>query len=459
MKLKNLLVLATFAAALASCSLNIEPDDSAVGAPQLRVSSLSTDPAAAPALDNIALTVTWSNETAGAANILEISPVTTFDKVYSENFAPGIEKREFTFRELNDILMGQLGMEAGLESPVYLRIIATLNGSTAYSGTAKVTVTPGTIINPARLSCSTTSVALIESKPDRLAISLSWSKNGAGVENAIEMSSEPEFLEPYSEQVGVGVHDRQYTYGQLNDILCNSLGMKADEAANLYVRIVSSYETAAVKSNTLTIEVTPKASVEQSDVKKLYLCGISAADPWNFDDYLVQYNSIDNSYGGVHYVESAWGYKLYPEIDNWDYCYTRSSGDAMSGTLMLGNQNSANMYKPDPGMLYLFDISLGGFKYKLTKVTSASYTGFNDDWSLKKMTQPDPNKPIYTATVTVTKPIKYRWQVVINNDWSLKFCASHGYMLLYDEGDADEEIPNGTYTLTVDLGTCTYTLE
>lgn len=429
-----------------------------LSAPKLSY-ALKNEATASPSPDNTALTLLWSNPTGGGSNIVEMCADSLFKMPYTDNIASGVSSCQFTFRELNDILIGNLGLKEGVQTQFFIRVAFVLGNATAYSNICAVTVTPGSILLPAELTCSTTEVILTKTTPERLAFSLSWTKNGAGVKNAVEFSTESNFLMPYSETIPDDSHDRQYTYGRLNKILCDSLGMESGVDATLYIRIVSSFATTAAYSNTIAIAVTPNASSPDTNVKKLYVCGISAADPWNFEDYLVQYNASTNSYAAIHYVQSQWGYKLYPELDNWDYCYTRSTGDAMSGTLMLGNGSSANMYKPEPGRLYLFDVSLGEYTYRLTPVSVVSFTGFNDDWNLHSMSQPDSTRPVYTARVTITRPTTYRWQIVVNNDWNLKFCASNGYLFLYDEGDAEDTIPNGTYTLTVNLATCTYTLE
>lgn len=436
----------------------VTPDGESVGTPSLKCSTMAADPLATPSPDNTALTVAWTNGNISGHTVLALSPDKNFQNSYTESFDLAVKERQFTFRELNDIIMSRLGMEAGIQAPLYIQVSALVGEAVAMSNVATVLVTPGTVINPAALSCSTSEAVLTSSTPDRLALSLSWTKNGSGVSNSIEMATTQEFYMPYSEKVGDGVHDRQYTYGRLNDILVNSLGMTPGEQGHLYIRIVSSYATAAAASNVVTVAVTPEAEATVADVRKLYMCGITSADPWIFDAeiYLVQYNTYSNSYAGVQYADSQWGYKLYPEFGNWDYAYTRASGDAMSGTLMLGTEG--NLYAPPAGNLYLFDVSLGNYTYNLTAVNSVSYTGIGDDWNLHPMSQPDRDKPIYTATVTVTKPTTYRWQIIINQDWNLKFCATNGTLRLYDEGNADEQTANGTYTLTVNLASCTYTL-
>lgn len=453
--MKKILSFVLLGAALASCSLEYAPDiDSGLTALRLKA---STAPAvlAAPAADNIALTLSWTNENEGASTTIEMSADSLFSTPYSQIAVPGTDSQTYTFRELNDIMMTSLGMEQGRQATLYVRLAASIGDASVYSNFVGVTVTPGAILASPVLNCSTTEIALVKSTPNRLALSFSWTENGLGVENTLEISTENEFLEPYTVSATGGVRDIQFTYGRLNDILVKELGMSADVQDTVYFRVVSSFETSAAYSNTIAVAVTPEATVTEEN--RLYIGGFSAADPWNFDDYLVCYNEEYKAYSGVHYAQSKWGYRLYPEKDNWDLYYTMASGGTATSGYLTPN-GSGNITAPADG-LYLLDVNLSSTYYKLYEVTSVSYTGFNDNWNLTTMTQNSDDPTVYTAKVTITKPASYRWQIIISKNWDLKLCATGGKLLLYNEGPATDEIPNGTYTLTVNLGTSTYTLE
>lgn len=452
MNIQKLFVLAA-AALLTACSVNYEGDtpDGNVVAPRLRYSA-PANTLATPAADNIALTLSWENGKAPVSNTIELAADKQFAVKYSQPVSKGVTEVSYTFRELNDITMTTLKMKEATQATLYVRVSASLADETVYSNTVEVTVTPGSMLTGAELTCSTTELSLSSSAPNSLALSLSWTRTPNGAQDAIEMSTSAEFLLPYSETMAKGVYDRQYTYAQLNKILTESMGLAAGEEADLYVRVVTSYETSAAYSNTIAVKVIPEAASDNV----LYVGGFSAADPWNFDDYLICYNDADKSYCNVHYAKSAWGYKFYPEKNNWDLFYTcASGGTATKGSLTSGGKN--NIPAPTDG-LYLFDVSLKAYTYNLYSVTSVSYTGFNDDWNLHAMTQSGADPTVFTATVTVTKPATYRWQIIPNGNWDLKLCATGGRLLLYQEGTATDHIDNGTYTLTVDLGKGTYTL-
>lgn len=427
--------------------------EGAVKAPRLRLESRSND-AVEPGADNTALTLMWSDENDGADIFVEMAADTLFVKTFSDETVPGTDLVEYTFREINDIMTEVLGMESGVQAQLYLRLKATVGDASAYSNIASVTATPGAVLSPVELTGYPEELYLTASAPESLALSLSWSSNGVGVTDAIEIGSEPEFMQPYSVEIKEGVRYRQFTNGELNTILVESLGYEANTKSVVYIRIVSSFETSAVYSNVLKINVTPQAQT-LNDTKILYVCGLTQAEDWSFDEYLIQYNEKFDSYCNVHYVDSRWGFRFFPQKDNWDYTYSMASGNALSGTLRMGG--STNVPQPAPG-LYFFDVSLGDYKYKLTSVKKVSCSGFNDDWNLIAMSPVGDSKTTYSATVTIRKPATYRWQVVLN-DWEIKLCATGGHLLYDNEGEATDVIANGIYTLTVDLAKGVYSFE
>ncbi|MDO4320040.1 MAG: DUF5114 domain-containing protein [Bacteroidales bacterium] len=187
----------------------------------------------------------------------------------------------------------------------------------------------------------------------------------------------------------------------------------------------------------------------------LYLSGIYGE--WTFDWYLKLYNEDNRTYGGVLPVDSEWGYRMYTEPDAWDDFYTMvEGGNGFEGKLT--KEGDGNITAPDPGM-YLFDVSLGDMRYKLYPVASVSYTGLNDDWSLTPM-QPGDTPGVYTATVTKSANTPWGVKIVINDNWDLFFGGNGtpGELVLFHDGfEGDNDLANGTYTLTVDLAKGTYT--
>ena len=132
-----------------------------------------------------------------------------------------------------------------------------------------------------------------------------------------------------------------------------------------------------------------------------------------------------------------------------------AGGNGYEGSLQVGGEG--NIYAPDAG-LYLFDISLSNMTYRLTSVTKVSYTGLNDDWNLYEMTATD-TPCVYTAQVTKSANTPWGVKIVLNDNWDLYFGGNGtpGELALYRDGfEGDNDLANGTYTLTVDLAKGTY---
>lgn len=178
---------------------------------------------------------------------------------------------------------------------------------------------------------------------------------------------------------------------------------------------------------------------------------------WNFDSWLHLYNEDNLNYGGVLNINSLWGYKLYKEEGNWDNCWTMiDGGNGFEGKLESNGPN--NITAPDPG-LYVIDVSLSGLSYHLTPISSVHYSGLNDDWSLTPMTATDV-PGVYTATIEKRAETPWGVKVIINENWDIAFGGGNGTLRLYQDGfDGDNDLANGTYTLTVNLCEGTYSYQ
>ena len=189
----------------------------------------------------------------------------------------------------------------------------------------------------------------------------------------------------------------------------------------------------------------------------LWVVGHNDAFPgggWNFDSWLRLYNEDGLNYGGVLNIYSQWGYKLYKEEGNWDSFWSMvDGGTAFEGKLEANGET--NIQAPEQG-LYVMDVSLSGLNYKLVPVSSVSYSGLNDDWTLKAMSSTQ-TPGVYTAVVEKKAVSPYGVKIIINDNWDLAFGGGSGVLRLYQDGfDGDNALSNGTYTLTVNLCEGTY---
>lgn len=200
-----------------------------------------------------------------------------------------------------------------------------------------------------------------------------------------------------------------------------------------------------------------EAAVAPTVEPKIFLSGVVN---WDFNDFLSLYDETALAYGGAHWIDSEWGYRVYPQED-WSPAY-KAADDAtpLSGNLILA-ESDGNIPAPEKG-LYVMDISLNNLTYQLTKVETVTFTGLNDDWSEHIMTQSSENPEIFTAEFVKEKETPWGVKVLINNDWSLFFGGSNGNLMLGHSDattgfDGDNDLTVGeTYILTVDLGTQTY---
>lgn len=189
----------------------------------------------------------------------------------------------------------------------------------------------------------------------------------------------------------------------------------------------------------------------------IYLSGI--LPDWDFNSYLKLYNEDNRTYGGALTVNSEWGYRIYTAPDAWDNYWTMvDGGTAFSGKLV--NNGEGNIAAPAPGF-YLFDVNMGDLSYTVTPVTKVSFTGLNDDWSLYEMT-PTGEPGEYSAQFEKTANTPWGVKIVLNDDWNLFFGGNGtpGEMVLYHDGfEGDNDLANGTHTLTVNLSKGTYKYE
>lgn len=220
-------------------------------------------------------------------------------------------------------------------------------------------------------------------------------------------------------------------------------------------------ETILVLDLSNPLELTVKAgdaAPEPTTDPHLYFSGVVNWD--GFDDYLTLYDEETLAYGGAHWIDSEWGYRVYPK-QNWDPAYKAADGaTALSGSLILA-ESDGNVPAPEKG-LYVMDFKFKSLTYELTKIEKLTYAGLNDDWSEHEMTQSTENPEIFTAEFVKQKETPWGVKVLVNGNWGLFFGGGNGTLLLGHSDattgfDGDNDLTVGeTYILTVDLGKQTY---
>lgn len=486
------------------------------------------------------------------SNVLQMASDADFSNVVEETMAGGVYQRQFTCRELNN-LVSRLGMEGGVEAPLYVRIKSSLgaNLTPKYSNTLVYSVTPylidmtvGFVLDASQNDTGRTLASpesngiysgfigagswenwwlregnntvwgndgvtgtafVMGNNTTGLDVWNFWYPGMSGCYYTVVNTTINEWSALYISELKLGgditgdmVYDRKanhwtYTFNatagtvsvtltgagkQYNAATGTDDAAAADTPAafsgsadNLEFGQTASPVTLSIPANgetTITLDLndplkwTLKAEAGGSGPvvvvpPMIYLSGVYGE--WNFDYYLKLYNEDNMTYGGALPVNSEWGYKIYTEAENWDNFYSMvAGGTGFEGKLEANGDN--NIAAPEPGF-YLFDVSLSGLTYKVTPITSVSYTGLNDDWSLSPMTATE-IPGVYTAEIEKTANTPWGVKIILNENWDLFFGGNGtpGELVLYRDGfEGDNDLPNGKHKLTVDLTKGTYSYE
>ncbi len=326
---------------------------------------------------------------------------------------------------------------------------------------------------PVVLNGATQDIVLSEETPQALVLTVYWSGDGkiklsddrlqAPVDVAeltIELADNESFADATEVNVGKGIYEYRFFSEDFNKLL-TGMGYAPGVSTPLWIRVrsVLAANVDPLISNVLKVNVTPYESVAAADY--LYFSGLVTWD--GFDDYLTLYDKSSQSFGGAHWIDSEWGYRVYTEPD-WAAAYKAAEGaEPMSGTLIFADSDG-NVPAPEKG-LYVMDFHMNDLTYRLTKVESVSFTGANDDWSVRPMIQSADNPEVFTAEFEKTAETPWGVKVLINESWGLFFGRGDNQGTLYlgftdatsgFEGDNEFEI-GSTVVLTVDLGKQTYT--
>lgn len=326
---------------------------------------------------------------------------------------------------------------------------------------------------PVVLGGANQDIVLTEENPDALVMTIYWSGDGkiklsnddlqAPVNNSeltVELADNDLFEDLVQISAGKGVYEYRFYNGDFNKQLLD-MGYAPGISSPLWIRVRSTLapNVEPLVSNVLKVNVTPFMQTKSPD--HLFFSGLVTWDGW--PDYLTLYDKSTMSYGGAHWIDSEWGYRVYTEED-WNAAYKGAEGtEPMKGSLVFADSDG-NVPAPEKG-LYVMDFHMGDLTYRLTKVESVSYTGMNDDWSVKPMVQSPDNPEVFTAEIEKTANTPWGVKVLINESWGLFFGRGEKQGTLYlgfndntsgFEGDNEFEI-GSTLILTVDLGKQTYT--
>lgn len=195
-----------------------------------------------------------------------------------------------------------------------------------------------------------------------------------------------------------------------------------------------------------------KTDVVEPLSKFLYLPGIDdgISGSWTFDTYINQLSETDSTFAGTVLVNSKYGYNMGLKSGDWANVYKMGSTE---GTLKF--KGSTNITAPSAG-LYLIQADLKHLTYSHTSVTSLSYAGLNDDWTMAAMTASSV-PGVYSASVNITKTSQYGCKLYMNGSWDYFYGGNKGVLNYKTDGFKDDAaIGTGTYDLIANIRNSSY---
>jgi starch-binding outer membrane protein SusE/F len=177
--------------------------------------------------------------------------------------------------------------------------------------------------------------------------------------------------------------------------------------------------------------------------KFLYLPGIDdgISGSWTFDNYLKLVSEDDSTFAGAVLVNSLWGYNMSLISGEWTNVYKMGSSE---GTLAF--KGSTNITAPSAG-LYLIQSDLKNLTYSHTAISSLSYAGLNDNWSLAQMDATSV-EGVYSKTVTISSVSSWGCKLYLNGGWDYFYGGAEGALTFGGSGITDDATMGaGTYDL------------
>jgi hypothetical protein len=184
----------------------------------------------------------------------------------------------------------------------------------------------------------------------------------------------------------------------------------------------------------------------------LYLPGIDdgISGSWTFDNYLRLISEDDSTFAGAVLINSLWGYNMSLISGEWTNVYKMGSSE---GTLAFKGAN--NITAPVAG-LYLIQADLKNLTYSHTAITSLSYAGLNDNWTMAAMDATS-IPGVYSSSVTISSISPWGCKLYLNGSWDYFYGGANGALDYLGSGIVDDAtIGIGTYDLISDIRNNSY---
>jgi len=347
------------------------------------------------------------------------------------------------------------------------------------------------------LKVSTTTLTPTPADSLNKVLAISWTNPHYATDSSSELysiqidSAGRNFSKAVTIQVSGALLD-SLTAKQINTIALG-FGFSYNVAYNMDIRVVSSYANynQELTSNTITISYTPYVippKVAPPYTKALFLVGSATGGGWNNPVPVPtqQFAMIDSvDYAGVFNLSGGQQYLMLPKNGDWGnkYAVTSASVPATGGPFGYnGNDNTFNQNFNGPANSGLYEIWVN---FQAGTYTVTPYTGFLPDsvFMVGSATAGGWNNPVPEPGQVMTRINASQWQISIplsggqqylllpvNGDWTNKFAVSSGTVPAtggafgYNGGNStfntnfNGPTNSGTYTLTADFLSYTYTL-
>ena len=252
-----------------------------------------------------------------------------------------------------------------------------------------------------------------------------------------------------STPVAFGMENGRLTFGTTATDITVNVGVTGDATLSLDLTDPKNWKCEVAEGSDTPSEV-PQI---------LYVLGND--DTWNYDQYLTLYDEDNLCYAAAVNFNCSWGYYFSKEYQGWDHI--NQDPGTSEWKLILDGTDENNIQAPGKG-IYVTIASLGWMSYwygMSDPISTVSFAGFNDNWDLTEMTADAEHPGVYSAKVTATADTPWGVQILLNGSWEYMFGTYKDGTLRWSK--KEDGAPKGweigkTYTFTVDLCKCTYSL-
>jgi hypothetical protein len=338
------------------------------------------------------------------------------------------------------------------------------------------------------LTSSTTTIAATAADSNKSVVTFSWSSPKYATDTStykyiLEMDSSGRNFAKETTWVITGARWDTLTAKQINAVLL-SYGFAYNKAYNVDVRITSSYanNNEQYKSNVITLKMTPYVTppkVAPPTTNKLFLVGNATQGGWNNPVPVPtqQFAKIDSvTYAGVFNLIGGNQYLVLPLNGDWSNKYAISDPSVPATGGAFGYNFSTNFNGPATSGWYTIVLNFQAGTFTVTPFTgvmptnlfivgSATPGGWNNPVPVPSQQLTQNNSAQFSINLPFIGGQQYLL-LPVNGDWSNKYAVANGnvpssggafgYNLSTNfNGPAN----SGSYTLTVDFTSGTYTLK